>query len=370
MNRNSGSGLGGVVLGVGALLLVGFLISRALFGYFWHDVAANEIAIQFRKSQITNVVGPGNYNDTNWWADITNIKIEGVPWCAQDDEVITKDKQRVGVKACGTVHRPGLEQADVYRNLWSQYRTIYTSDDALVGSADGTTPGLMTNMGQQAMKVCVGDRNFDEAVVGAARDGLRECIDSEVDKLAKNYGLRVENLTVPNVIIGPSVQTLLDQITDAKYQTKLAEEAALKAKADADRQLAEQQGEIRVEQGRIQETERQQAITAGLQKERLVAQQSVIEAQKANDLQTAQLQLAVEQAELEVAKTAAQAEIAGQMALATLFQQNPIYAEYMAHLASTQAWGKLDKVIVPAGTSVDSILSPDGSVGIVTDVNK
>ena len=56
------------------------------------------------------------------------------------------------------------------------------------------------------MKVCVGDRIFDEAVIGTARDELRACIDDEVNKLAANFGLRVENVAVPDVLLSPDVQ--------------------------------------------------------------------------------------------------------------------------------------------------------------------
>ncbi len=50
--------------------------------------------------------------------------------------------------------------------------------------------------------MCVGDLQFSEAVVGSARDVLRECIDSELDKLAKGYGLEVRNVVVPNIMPG------------------------------------------------------------------------------------------------------------------------------------------------------------------------
>jgi len=355
-------------IGITVVLVVLFILANVLFGYIWHSVGSNEIAIQFNKSQITDIVGPGIYSELNMWADITNVKIEGVVWCAEDVEVITRDQQRLGVKACGTVHRPGLEKAELYKTLWSQYQTIYISDDALVGSEDGSKPGLITNIAQQAMKVCVGDRNFSEAVVGTARDELRTCMDTEVDELVSAYGLRVENLTVPNIIIGPAVQTLLDEITNAKFQTQKAEQEVLKAKADAERRLAEEQGKIMVEQGIIQETERQQAVTADIQRQRLEAQQAVIQAQKDNELKEAQLELQVVNAQLEVAKTQAQSALTEEAALAALFQVNPAYADYMAHLATMKAWGNVEKIIVPAGAGINSILSPTGDVNAVVDV--
>ena len=47
------------------------------------------------------------------------------------------------------------------------------------------------------MKVCIGERTFNDNVIGTARDVLRECIDKELSRLADSYGLQIANVVVP-----------------------------------------------------------------------------------------------------------------------------------------------------------------------------
>ena len=122
------------------------------------------------------------------------------------------------------------------------------------------TPGLITNIAKQAMKVCVGAVDFTNAVVGNSRDTLRQCIDTELDKLANGYVLEVRNIVVPEIVLGEAVQKKLDEITDARFTTQVAVQREEQAKAEAERDLAVQQGRIRLRQ--IQEKARQDALTA------------------------------------------------------------------------------------------------------------
>lgn len=359
----------GKLIGSSLTLLVVLVVAAILLtscGYVWSNVAPNEIGIQLRSSQIINVVPPGRYSDwPGLFRDIVRVNVEGLRFCSEDPEVLTKDQQRIGLKVCGTVHRPGLEKADVYRTLWATYRTIYSSDEALVGTIDEAgnpvAGGLMNDLGQQAMKVCVGDRTFEEAAVGSARDVLRTCIDTELTKLVDPYGLDVKNVVVPNIVLNPTVQALLDAITDAKFQTDLARQNALKESAQAEERLAKEQGQIRVDQGKIQETERQKAITAELEKKALEAQLQVIVAQKANELKAAELAKRVSSAELEVAKLEAQKQIAKEFALAGLYNDNPSYLALLIAQTWAAAWNEVDKVIIPAGVDPATVLSPEGT---------
>ena len=59
---------------------------------------------------------------------------------------------------------------------------------------------------------CVGDKKFDEAVIGSGRDDLRACIDDELSGLAEPLGLEVRNVAVPQITISPEVQAGLDAI--------------------------------------------------------------------------------------------------------------------------------------------------------------
>jgi hypothetical protein len=354
MNRGASRTIKWIVFII--VLFVLTLGGVSLLGYIWHNVGSHEIAIKFRRSVITDVVGPGVYTDLNPFADIKDIKIEGVKFCAVDPEVLTDDQQRIGVEVCGTVHRPGLDKIDIIKSNWSQYRTFYTSDEALVGKTrteNGVLiteiPGLMQNLAQQAMKVCVGDRIFDEAVVGSARDELRTCIDEEIQKLINNYGgIESRNIVVPNIILRPEVLAL------EVINTRKADETGR-------RELAQQQATIRVEQGKVQEKARQDAITAELESEALEARKAVINAQKANELLQIQKDLEIAEERLKVKQTEALAAIAQDVALADLYALHPEFLDYLVQQEWADALADAGAVYVPAGVDPMTIIQPHGA---------
>jgi hypothetical protein len=203
----------------------------------------------------------------------------------------------------------------------------------------------MNDLSTQSMKVCVGNKPFRDSVVGTDRDTLRKCIDEELNGLSKNYGLSVTNLTVPNVTLSPEVQALLDQITKSRLETEKADQDRLKVTAQGAANQAEQEASIRVEQAKIQETTKQQTILAKLDEEKLKAQLAVINAQKANDLQSAQKDLEINKAQAVAALEKAKAELAKETAIAEIYKQNPGYLQYMMALANANALKATDKII-------------------------
>lgn len=346
-----------VLAWLGILVLVGgilFALADSLFGYVLAPVGDRQVGIQFRASQPYQVVGPGVYTDVAFFADLKKIDVAGLAFESYDPEVLTKDKQAVGVKVTGTVHRPDVTKADVLMRNWAQYSTFYTNDEALIGipgvDKDPGKPGLMANLSKQAMKVCVGDRSFEQAVVGSTRDDLRQCIDTELDKLAKDYGLEVRNVIVPEVDPGKEVRAQLDAITKARLDTEIARQRAEQAKAEADRELQVQQGAIRVEQGKVQEKSKQDAVTAKLEQEKLTAQRAVIEAEKTNQEFAAKRDLEIAKVKSEVAAQDAKSALAPELAKAAMIESSPRYADLQKTQALASAYKATDKIIIPQGT--------------------
>jgi len=335
-------------------IVVGYLLASLLLGYWLEPVSSTQVAIQFDGNQPKRVVGPGIYTDLAPFADIQKIETRDLPFTVSDPEVLTKDQQRIGVTASGTIRRPGLDRSDFLITNWGRYSTFYRDDASLVGApAKDKEPekfGLAQALGNQAIKVCVGDLEFSKAVIGSARDVLRECIDKEFNDLAIGYGLTVSNIVVPNVTLSPDVQKAMDNITNQRFAQQVAVQGELTAKAQADQELAKQAGAIRVEQGKVQEQARQDAATAALDQQKLQAQRAVIEQQKANDLYSATQDLEIQRAKNAAAQEAAKAGQANEAALAAIYQSNPAYANQKAIEAQASAWKATDKVIVPEGT--------------------
>lgn len=369
-NLSKGTGSNRSLIAIIAVLVLIFILYSfsSQFFYFFERVEEQEVGVKFKSGRITDIVGPGVYSDVGLFVEMQRVSSEAVRFTVTDQELITKDKQRIGLVVTGDVFRPGLVDRERLRTLWAQYREHYL-DDAVA-------KGAIEDRARQAMKVCVGDRNFDDAVIGAARDDLRDCIDTELDELAKNYGLNVQNVAVPDVILLPEAQARLDEIVQSRLQTEKAKQDELRARAEAAAEQARQEGEIRVEQSRMQEESRQQKTLAEFEREKIEAQKAVIEAERANELTRVEAELAIIQAEknnelvaaqldLEIqtarAKAAteqAKADLAPEIAKAQLFAANPGYLQHQIAQANASALNANDKIIFTPEGATPTIVIP------------
>lgn len=362
-----------IVIIVGLVLLFLAYSFSSQFFYFFEQVQEQEVGVKFRSGRIVDVVGPGVYSDAGLFVEMRRVSSEAVPFTVTDEELITKDKQRIGLVVTGDVFRPGLVDRELIRTLWAQYNQHYLNDDI--------ARQAIADRARQAMKVCVGDRNFDDAVIGAARDQLRDCIDTELDELAKNYGLNVQNVAVPDVILLPDAQARLDEIVQSRLQTEKAKQDELRAKAEAAAEQARQEGQIRVEQSRMQEESRQQKTLAEFEREKIEAQKAVIEAERSNELARVEAELAIIQAEknnelvaaqldLEIqvarAKAAAEqakADLAPEIAKAELLATHPGYLQQQIAQANANALNGNDKIIfTPEGATPTIVIPGPGIV--------
>ena len=352
--------LKGLAWGLGIVVLLVILL--AVLGqhfYFLARIDPQEVGVRFRGGRITEVVGPGVYSDFALYADIKRVSSEAVSFSVTDPEVITLDRQRIGLVVSGDVFRPNVGQFELLRELWPEYRGLYLSDEAL--------RTRVTDLALQAMKSCVGDRTFNNNVIGSARDDLRVCVDTELDALATNLGLTVKNVAVPNVMLSEEVQASLDSITRSRLDTELAAQDAIKAKEQSAADQAREEGAVRVTLARQQEEVRQKTTLAKLEEERLKAQRVVIEAEKANDLLSAQKDLEINQVRAEAAVAAARAELASELILADLYATNPAYAYFQAVLANASALTAADKIIFTQEGTSPTIVVP--GAGIVPTVD-
>lgn len=329
------------------------------FYYLFARVDQNQVGVRFQGGRILDVVGPGVYSDVGFFVEIKTVSSQAIPFSVRDEEIITSDKQRIGLVVSGDVFRPDLGRRDLLLTLWPQYGNIYLDDEL--------TKTRVQDLARQAMKVCVGERTFDDAIIGDARDDLRACIDDELSQLAENYGLQIENVVVPEVVLSPEVQAALDAIVQSRLATEKAAQDKLKADAEAAAAQAQKEGEIRVAQAGIQEEARQQTILAQLELERLVAQQAVIEAEKANELLAAQADLAIKEALALAAVEQAKVDLAEELLLAEIYAANPDYLTLQMVLANASALNATDKIIFTIEGSTPTIVIP--GPGIVPTVD-
>lgn len=381
---NSGSKLKSISTIVGALILLFVIFILLNFGsqffYFFKKVDAQEVGIQFTSGRIKGIVGPGVYSDFGLYVSLVRISSQAIPFSVSDAEIITRDKQRMGVVVSGDIFRPGEMEKDILRANWAMYRGLYTDDVVLVARVQ--------DFAKQAMKVCIGGRTFDDNTIGSARDDLRSCIDDELNEMADSVGLIVRNVVVPEIILSPEVQAGLDAIVQSRLETEKAAQDELRALAQAAAEQARVEGEIRVEQSRIQETTRQQITLAVLERERVAAQLSIIEAQRANTLAeletdrqriestkanetlSAERDLEIRRLQAEALQTAALGEIAFRQALAQLYAEHPGFL--MATIAETNAaaLSATDKIIFTVEGSAPTIVLPGPGITPMVDITQ
>lgn len=362
-----------VWVGVVVVILIGVSF-LGNFAYFFETVQEQEIGVRFRQGQIYEVVNSGVYSDIGLFVDIQRVSTQAIPFTVQDNEIITQDKQRIGLIVSGDIFRPN--DLDKIRANWSRYRGIYLQDDLALQR--------VSDLARQAMKVCIGDRTFDENIIGTARDELRACVDNELNDSVDAFGLSISNLVVPEVILSPEVQVALDAIVQSRLETEKAAQDELREKAQAQAEQARQEGEIRVEQSRLQEQTRQQTLLAELEQQRLQAQLAVIEAERANDLAqleserqlidsrkgnellAAERDLAINTAVANAAEEQARADLANQTVLANLLATNPDYLQLRILQVNAEALNPTDKVIfTPEGTIPTLVLPGPGIVPTV-----
>ena len=104
-----------IFVGIGVALIMVMSVSSRFF-YFFEQVNQDEVGVQFESGRIKNIVGPGVYNDAGLFVDLQRISSKAVPFEVEDEELITKDKQRIGLMVTGDIFRPNLAEADQLRN--------------------------------------------------------------------------------------------------------------------------------------------------------------------------------------------------------------------------------------------------------------
>jgi hypothetical protein len=358
-----------VIIIIGCALLA--LLSQ--FAYFFNQVEETQLGVQLTAGRIKDVVPPGVYSDIGYMVDLKTVNIDAVPFAHTDESILTKDKQKVGFTVSGDVFRP--KEQEVLRDLWPQYKNLFLDDEML--------KSRMRDFTGQAMKVCVGNRNFDDAIIGTARDETKQCIIDELNKLTNPLGFRIANIAIPDVTMSPEAEAALDAIVASRLEAERWNQDTLKEKARTEAELAKEQGKIRVQQGKLEQEARSAADVAVAEEEKILAQKAVIEAKAKNELARQQAEFevisarkdnefeiakrdkAIAEANLEVAALKAAAGVQSKKSIAEVITNNPAYGAFLVSELESKALQGVEKIfLVPEGSNI-SILSNQGAIPTV-----
>ena len=130
--------IAGVVF-IGIILLLFLVIGRNFF-YILEPVEEQEVGVQIRNSRIVDVVSPGVYTDVGINVRLERVSTQAIPFTVTDEEIITADKQRIGLVVSGDIFRP--TDRDSIRQNWSRWRGIYTDDLLATERGQGFGPAV------------------------------------------------------------------------------------------------------------------------------------------------------------------------------------------------------------------------------------
>lgn len=347
-----------IILAIVILIVIFFVAFRPV--YILKGLGQQEMGVKIRAGEVVDIVGPGGvYSDFGLFVKMEHYKIEGVQFSVEDDEVFTKDMQPVFVEIRGQVFRPTLtslkttgdsqsavffSKDEIARNFVN-YRQLFSNDEALISQMDG--------FGRQAMKVCVGQNDLRGNAVAEGRDILRNCIESELEKLAQDIGLYVNNIVVTDVQASEQAMVVINETNQYLLDAEKAKAQSQKLEQEGKANAVQKEAEIRVQQAAAQETARQKVVLAQLEEQELIANRAVIDAQKQNAI----LEQDLNKEKAIAAEELAKADLAQTILLAKVYQDNPAYFQYLVAQINASAIKETDKVmILPQGTIPQLVL--------------
>ena len=347
-----------IILAIVVVIVLFFAAFRPV--YILKGLGQQEMGVKIRAGEVVDIVGPGGvYSDFGLYVKMENYKIEGVKFQVEDDEVFTKDMQPVFVEIRGQVFRPTLTSLkttgtngstvfftkdEIARNFVN-YRQLFTDDEALLAQMDG--------FGRQAMKVCVGQNDLRGNAVAEGRDILRNCIESELEKLAQDIGLYVNNIVVTDVQASEQAMVIINETNQYLLDAEKAKAQSQKLEQEGKANAVQKEAEIRVQQAAAQETARQKVVLAQLEEQELIANRAVIDAERQNAI----LEQDLNKEKAIAAEELAKADLAQTILLAQVYQDNPAYFQYLVAQINASAIKETDKVmILPQGTIPQLVL--------------
>jgi hypothetical protein len=350
-----------IFLAIIVLLALAFVFLKPV--YILQGLAQQEMGVKIRAGEIVDIVGPGGvYSDFGLFVRMEKYNIEGVHFQVSDREVFTKDMQPVYVEIRGQVFRPSLSSEfssgkegalftfskDEIAKKYINYRPLYIDNEMLMTQMDGFS--------RQAMKVCVGQNDLRGNAVAEGRDILRNCIETELEDLAREIGLYVNNVVVTDVQASEQAMAVINETNQYLLDASKAKAQAQKLEEEGKANAVQKEAEIRVQQAAAQETARQLVTLAKLEEEQLVAKRAVLEAEKENAI----LEQSLNKERALAAQELAKADLAQTELLASIYQANPSYFQYLIAQLNASAIRETDKVmIIPEGTIPQIVLGKD-----------
>jgi regulator of protease activity HflC (stomatin/prohibitin superfamily) len=187
------------------------LMALSLSACYWNDdVGASQQGLLINSNQVRGCVGPGIYNDGDFFADLWEISTETLTFEVTDPSVATRDTQIVGV----TLQIQARRSSDC-----ESLTTLFTQYPALIDNNN-----LQTTIGasaSEAIKVAVRSMTLDELLND--RVGLSTSITKSLSEDTTKYGSEIANVSIKDIQLDPAYEAKLKEKAEITVNIEIAE---------------------------------------------------------------------------------------------------------------------------------------------------
>lgn len=215
---------------ISVVLLMGLLLTGC---YYNTKVTPDQAGIRLKKGKIQEVAGPGMYSG-GWYADIEIVSVSAQTTNWTDPDLVTKDKQPIGLDIGITYARNG--SAESLTMMWKQYNREARNDEALAQQVLNRVP--------RAAKAVSTQYTLDEMLGISGEIGRKVVTQALFDLLEvelAEFGIVLLDVGINNIAPDPEYLALLKQKANATVAVEVAAQETLKlveqlnsAKAETD----------------------------------------------------------------------------------------------------------------------------------------
>jgi hypothetical protein len=230
----------------------------ALSGCYFTNVESSEVGIETSRGSITDIKGAGGHQSINPFAQISLIDVSAKSFEWEDPDLVTKDKQPIGVGIAVTFARQ-RDKASV-ELMWDRYRSEAVSDDSLQLQVKNRIPAVAKTMtARYTLDQLLGTGDDDVGGRSAVTQDLFELLEPELNE----FGVELLDIRVSNFAPDQAYLDLLKEKAQVSLRQEIAQQRTLQlneelkqeeAQTQIDLEKARRQNEVNQELSRVYDT--------------------------------------------------------------------------------------------------------------------
>lgn len=216
----------------------------ALTGCYFTDVQSSEVGIETERGAITadGIKAPGGHQSINPFAELHTIDVSAKTLEWQDPDLVTRDKQPIGVSIAVTFARK--RDRDSITLMWNQYRSEAIDDTLLIQQVNNRIPAVVkTVTARYTLDQLLGTDDNAGSGTATGRGVVTTDLFTLLQPELEEFGVELLDVRVSN--FQPD-QAYLDLLKE-KAQVGLEQEIAQQRTLQLGEQLNQEQAQTEIE---------------------------------------------------------------------------------------------------------------------------